>query len=138
MKYILITLASVLILISCAKNSFDLSRCHRIPAKESREIILQMDVAGLTGIRYIMAVESTDVDFWFVAMDLKGAGLESPTDVAVWAVKRIAPFQGPFIPVDELAIRHSAHTSTAQEMQFDPATDGIADAVRCTRYISAQ
>ena len=138
MKYVLVAFVSVFILFSCAKNSFDLSRCHRIPAKESREIVLQMDVAGLTGIRYIMAVESTDVDFWFVAMDLEGAGLESPTDVAVWAVKRIAPFQGPLIPVDELAIRHSAQSSTTQEVQFAPGTDGIADAVRCTRYISAQ
>lgn len=138
MKYILITLASVLILISCAKNPFDLSRCHRIPAKESREIVLQMNVDGLTGIRNIMAVKSTEVDFWFVAMDLEGVELESATDIAVWATEQIEPFQGLFIPVDELAIRYSGQSATAQEVQFAPGTDGIADAVRCTRYIGAQ
>ena len=138
MKYIFLMLASVIILISCAKNPFDLSRCHRIPAQESREIVLQMDVDGLAGIRNIMAVESTDVDFWFVAIDLEGAGLESTTDVAVWATERIKPFKGPLIPVDELAIRYSGSGATAQEMPFPPGTDGITDAVRCTRHLSSQ
>ena len=125
-------------MIACSRNPFDLSRCQRIPANESREIVLQMDVEGLTGIRNIMAVESTDVDFWFVAMDLEGTGLESLTDIAVWATERIEPLQGPFIPVDELAIRYSSGGTNAQAMPFPPDTDGIADAVRCTRYIGAQ
>ena len=85
-----------------------------------------------------MAVESADVDFWFVAMDLEGPGMESPTDIAVWATERIEPFSGPFVPADELAIRYSSQGQTAQVMPFPPETDGIAAAVRCTRYISAQ
>jgi len=97
-----------------------------------------MDIEGLTGIRYIMAVKSLNADFWFVAMDLEGPGLESPTDIAVWATEQIEPFQGPFIPADELAVRYSRHGGAAQETMFPPGTDGITDAVRCSRYIGAQ
>ncbi len=125
-------------LISCNSSPFDLSRCREIPAQESRDFVWQMDANGLTGVRYVTAVESTDVDFWFVAMDLEGPSLESPTDVAVWATERIEPFKGPFIPADELAILYSGHGGNNQEALFPPSTDGIADAVRCTRYISAQ
>lgn len=138
MKYIAATLASLFVLVSCTGNAFDLSRCRRIPAQESREFVRQMELEGLTGIRYIMAVRSTEVDYWFVAMDLEGASLESPTDIAVWATKTIEPFVGPFTPADELAIRYSSHVGAAQEMLFPPDTDGIADAVRCSRYIGAQ
>lgn len=99
---------------------------------------MQMDVEGLTGIRYMMAVRSNDVDFWFVAMDLEGPGLESPTDIAVWATPKVDPFEGPFIPADELAIRYAMHGESAQDTTFPAGTDGITDAVRCARYISAQ
>ena len=137
-NYLFMISASVFALISCSNEPFDLSRCMRIPAQESRDFVLQMDIEGLTGIRYIMAVESTDVDFWFVAMDLEGPGLESPTDIAVWATEQIEPFEGHFIPADELATRFSGNGETTRAMPFPPETDGIADAVRCTRYISAQ
>ena len=131
-------LATALVVISCTGNAFDLSRCVRIPALESREFVRQLDIEGLTGIRYIMAVESDDVAFWFVAMDLEGLGMESPTDIAVWATDSVDPFAGPFIPADELAIRYSRDTVTSAKMSFPPETDGIADAVRCSRYIGAQ
>ena len=127
-----------LLLISCSQSPFDLSRCLRIPAQESRDFVLQLDVEGLTGIRYIMAVESKDVGYWFVAMDLEGPGLESPTDIAVWATEDIEPFRGPFFPADELAKRYSSPLETTREMPFPTGTDGVADAARCTRYIGAQ
>ena len=137
-RLLIFVLALSIVAISCGQKAFDLSRCQRIPATESREFVLQMDIEGLTGIRYIMAVKSANAEFWFVAMDLEGPGLESPTDMAVWAADRIEPFQGPFIPANELAIRYSGQGGAAEESLFAPETDGLADAVRCSRYIGAQ
>jgi len=97
-----------------------------------------MDIGELTGIRNIMAVKSADTDFWFVAMDLEGPGLDSNTDIAVWATEVIDPLQGPFIPVDELALRYSGKNAIALEAPFHPETDGIAESARCSRYIGAQ
>lgn len=138
MRLLIFVLLLQIIAISCSQAAFDLSRCQRIPAVETGELVRLMDIGELTGIRNIMAVKSADTDLWFVAMDLEGPGLDSNTDIAIWATEVIEPFLGPFSPVDELALRYSGDSAIIPEPPFPPETDGIAESARCSRYIGVQ